>query len=113
MARPVGNPNWLKGRVPPPEHCFERNKRMKEVAALARVHTPEAIATLVLALANRTKDSLVDAVAVRAAEILLDRGYGKAKETVEVVETSDEERRLKIESIMREARERLVLAKSG
>jgi hypothetical protein len=48
------------------------NGRPKGIAALARGHTPEALATLVRAL--KSED---ERVAVTAASVLLDRGWGK------------------------------------
>lgn len=75
MARPKP-PNAGKGRpkgVP--------NKATAEIKALAQVHGPEAIDVLVSIM--KAADQPPPA-RVAAARELLDRGYGKAKETVAV-----------------------------
>lgn len=51
-----------------------RNKATADVMALAGVHTPEALKTLVSVM--KASDS--DAARVSAAKELLDRGHGKA-----------------------------------
>lgn len=52
-----------------------RPKRDAEVRELARKYTKEAIAALVLALKDKTQR-------VKAAEVLLDRGYGRPAQHV-------------------------------
>ena len=54
-----------------------RPKIIKDLQELARVHTPEALAALVAAL-----DKPGERVA--AASALLDRGYGKPRQTTEL-----------------------------
>jgi hypothetical protein len=53
-----------------------RPKGLKDIEALARKHAPEAIAALVAALSGKDR--------VHAAAVLLDRGYGKARQFVEI-----------------------------
>jgi Family of unknown function (DUF5681) len=58
-----------------------RQKALREVAAAAREHTVEAIATL----ARIMRDTKTTAAArVNAATVLLDRGWGKAPQTVDL-----------------------------
>ena len=58
-----------------------RPREVAEVRELAQEHTPEAISTLVEIMKN--KDSK-DAARVAAATALLDRGYGRPGQSVEV-----------------------------
>jgi len=53
-----------------------RPKALKDIEALARKYTPAAIEALVAALTGKDR--------VAAANALLDRGWGKAKQLVEI-----------------------------
>lgn len=69
---------WQKGQSGNPGG---RPKGLKEVQDAARQHTEAAIKTL----ADIAKDKEQTASArVAAAEVLLDRGWGKAQQTIEV-----------------------------
>lgn len=69
---------WAKGESGNPGG---RPKGMKEVQEAARKHTADAIKTL----ADIAKDVEMSAGArVSAAEALLDRGWGKAPQTLEI-----------------------------
>jgi hypothetical protein len=78
-----GNPNWLKG----PDGKGKsgnpngRPRVVRQVVALAREHTEDAIETLVKIMMD---DKAHTSARVRAAEILLDRGYGKAPQRIEL-----------------------------
>lgn len=56
------------------------NKATADIKALAQVHASEAIATL----ANILMSSESDTARIAAAKELLDRGYGKAMQGVEL-----------------------------
>ncbi len=56
---------------------------MKDVAAAARVHSASAIATLAEIMANKRTAAMAR---VRAAEVILERGFGKAPQKI-VLET--------------------------
>ncbi len=58
----------------------------KDVMALSRAHTESAIKTLVGIM---NEPSSPAASRVQAASALLDRGWGKAKQTIEADVTSD------------------------
>lgn len=73
----VGRP-WQKGVSGNPGG---RSKTTKQLAKLAREYTDEALATVVSIMrdeGNKPIDRL------RAADIILDRGYGKAKQKIEL-----------------------------
>ncbi len=55
------------------------NKSTKDIKALAQKHTPEALKTLVRIMGK----SESDAARVAAAKELLDRGYGRATQTID------------------------------
>jgi hypothetical protein len=57
-----------------------RPKEIKDVQALARSHTAEAIETLVEIMRNGKPDRARSA----AAELLLDRGWGRAPQTIDI-----------------------------
>jgi hypothetical protein len=57
-----------------------RPKELRDVIELARSHAPEAIETLALIMAN---PQAPPAARVAAANGILDRGYGRPKETVD------------------------------
>jgi hypothetical protein len=63
-----------------------RPKEAKDVQALARAHTAEAVQTLVEVMRTGSPDRARAA----AAESLLDRGWGRAPQTVEVSTENDE-----------------------
>jgi hypothetical protein len=73
-ARRVGNPSG-------------RPKRDYDIAELARQHTEDAIRTLVEILQD-TKASA--GARISAANAILDRGYGKAPQSIDVGPTNDE-----------------------
>jgi len=56
------------------------NKVTAELAGLARVHTPEALAALVLVMNDPEEPG---AARVSAANSLLDRGHGKPRQALE------------------------------
>ena len=56
------------------------NKVTAELAGLARVHTPEALAALVLVMNDPEEPA---AARVSAANSLLDRGHGKPRQALE------------------------------
>lgn len=58
-----------------------RPKEYREVVALAREKSAAAIATLAEIMTNT---ELRESARVKAAEVLLDRGYGKAPQTVNI-----------------------------
>ena len=76
---------------PPPEHTRFRKgvsgnpsgmpKGVAEVRALARQHTPAAMAALVEVCTNRRAPP---SARVSAATVLLDRGWGKAVQPVDI-----------------------------
>jgi hypothetical protein len=76
---PGGNPGWKKGQSGNPKG---RPKAPEDIAALCRVHTAEAVNVLVKAM-KRERD------AVPAAIALLDRGWGKPKQQLEVSADAD------------------------
>ena len=57
-----------------------RPKAVIEVVELARAHTPQAMQTLAEIMTN---EGAPPAARVAAASVLLDRGWGKAPQTVE------------------------------
>ena len=57
-----------------------RPKELRDVIELARLHTTDAIETLAAAM---NSDSAPWAVRISAANAILDRGWGKPKETTE------------------------------
>jgi hypothetical protein len=57
-----------------------RPKVIAEVQALAREHTADAIETLATIMLDKKASA---AARVSAASVLLDRGYGKALQTIE------------------------------
>lgn len=57
-----------------------QNKATAEIKALAQVHGPDAIATLVKIMQGAKQPS---ASRVAAAKELLDRGYGKSVQSIE------------------------------
>ena len=63
-----------------------RPKEVKDVQALARTHTAEAMQTLVEVM----RTGKPDRARAAAAESLLDRGWGRAPQTVEVSTDNDE-----------------------
>ncbi len=67
--------SWKPGQSGNP---FGRPKEYREVVALAREKTPLAIATLATIMSN----SLNDSARVRAAELIIERGWGKAIQPV-------------------------------
>jgi hypothetical protein len=75
--RKVGKP-FQKGQSGNPGG---RPKEIVEVKELARQHTPEAIATLARIMMNA---KAMDAARVAAANALLDRGWGKAAQSLDV-----------------------------
>ena len=57
-----------------------RPKIVGDIRALAREHTPEAIAELVRLATKARREE----VRLRAIEVLLDRGYGKPNQSVQI-----------------------------
>lgn len=78
MARPKGTPK-TGGRKP-----GTPNKATADIKALAQVHGEQAIGTLAGMIGDT---SLPPAARVAAAKELLDRGYGKAGQSVELSAT--------------------------
>lgn len=78
MAGKRGNPNWRKGTSGNPGG---RPKVTADVRALAQEHTTEAVGALVEIVSDREAPP---AARVAAANALLDRGYGRAPQTVDV-----------------------------
>ena len=78
---PGGNPGWKKGQSGNPKG---RPKAPEDIAALCRIHTPECISVLVSTMRNKShKDR------VTASLALLDRGWGKPKQQLEVSADAD------------------------
>lgn len=77
-----GNPAWTKGGVSP--NPGGRPKDYKEVAAFAKKFTEEAI----LALADLMRNAENESARVRAAEILLERGWGKPRQDIDITSTT-------------------------
>jgi len=75
-GRAPGNPNWKPGVSGNPSG---RPKGWAEIQALARVHAPHAVERLA-----ELVDSADEKVAVAAAQAILDRGYGKPRQALEV-----------------------------
>jgi hypothetical protein len=73
VARTIGRP-FQRGVSPNPGG---RSKVARDIQALAQQHGPAAISTLAQALKSRN-----ERVRVAAAAILLDRGYGRAPQTI-------------------------------
>ena len=69
---------WQPGHSPNPSG---RPKALIEVIELARKHTPEAIAALASIMNNK---EAMDSARVKAAEVLLDRGWGKAPQHITI-----------------------------
>jgi hypothetical protein len=72
-ARAIGRP-FARGASGNPGG---RSRAARDIQELAREHGPAAIATLAAALKSRS-----ERVRVAAAAILLDRGYGRAPQTI-------------------------------
>ena len=72
------DPNRSKGGRP------KRSIKGKSLPVMAREHTEEALKFLVRTMKNDNAD---DAVRVRCAETLLNRGWGMAKQTIDVSNT--------------------------
>lgn len=94
---------WVKGQSGNPGG---RPKGWREIAAAAREHTREALDTLVKAMREADKW----AVRVKAAELIIERGHGKAMQAItlanETNEMSDAERADMLAAILVEARNR-------
>jgi hypothetical protein len=73
-------PHWVKGQSGNPKG---RPPADQDVAALCRIHTPECVETLVKAMRTSPRD------AVPAAIALLDRGWGRPKQQLEVSADAD------------------------
>lgn len=71
-----GNPNWKPGQSGNPGG---RPKGEPEVRALARKYGPRAIIRL-----SEIAESENERAAVAAAQVLLDRGFGKATQGIEL-----------------------------
>ena len=76
--RKKGNPAWRKGGVSP--NPGGRPAVVGELQELARIHTSQALMTLVEVMNN---SDAPPAARVTAATALLDRGYGKPTQSVE------------------------------
>src|SRR5688500_13460136 len=73
-----GSPNWKPGQSGNPGG---RPKMPADVRALAQSYCPEAIKALGKIVRNEKGDMPPQAI-VSAASVILDRGYGKAEQTV-------------------------------
>lgn len=74
--KPRGNPGWKKGQSGNPGG---RAKGVRDVIAAARTHTAEAIETLVKWM--RSDEARAS---VAAATVMLDRGWGKAAQSLKI-----------------------------
>jgi hypothetical protein len=54
------------------------DKTLVEIGSLARAHTKQAVEKVAAILNNSTNEVAI----IRAAELLLDRGWGKPKQTI-------------------------------
>lgn len=72
-----GNPKWFKGMVSP--NPTGRTPKEALVTSLAREYTQSAIHTLASIMTNRF---MKGSTRVRAAEVLLDRAWGRPKQTL-------------------------------
>ena len=90
-----GNPNWKKGVSPNPGG---RPKALVDLVAVARTHTEAAIKTL----SEIAQHGENEGARVRAAEALLDRGWGKAPQVVEHTarDLSDDELERRVRRIL-------------
>ena len=70
-----GNPNWVKGQSANPGG---KTKELAEIIDLARQASPEAIGKIVRLM--RSED---ERVAFAAAQEVINRGYGKPKQSIE------------------------------
>lgn len=77
MSKRNAQGHWLPGQSPNPGG---RKREVAEVRELARSHTKAAIETLAAIMENGDKD----AARVAAAEALLNRGWGRAEQAVQV-----------------------------
>jgi hypothetical protein len=73
-------PHWVKGQSGNPKG---RPPADQDVAALCRIHTPECVETLVRAMRTSPRDRVPAAIA------LLDRGWGRPKQQLEVSADAD------------------------
>jgi len=75
-SKSKGNPAWCKGVSGNPGG---RPKVVADVQALARIHTKDAIKTLVAMMLEAENEG----TRVAAARELLDRGYGKSSQSIQ------------------------------
>lgn len=77
MSGKPGNPGWKKGQSGNPGGRRKQDYRIKD---LAQQYTDEALATL----RSIMKKSVDDRARVAAANAILDRGYGKPAQSVDI-----------------------------
>lgn len=78
-ANPPSN-GFKKGQSGNPAGRAKPSAEELDLRAAARLKAPEALITIIQLMT----ESQNDAVKLKAAEIVLDRGYGKATQTVEM-----------------------------
>ena len=83
-AKKRGNPNWVKGGASPNPDGYSRARRDPDrqfVVELAQSHTVEAVGTLVALMRNKKTNA---GARIRAAEVLLERGWGKPAQSIDL-----------------------------
>lgn len=98
-----GNPNWVKGIGGNP---YGRPKMLKDFTLLARTKSKEAFDLVIEVLSNPNEETKNR---IKAAEIVLDRAYGKCTTDVQMikdeVEIPEDIKRMTPEELIKELKD--------